>query len=609
LANDQASLIKHANDIVEVINDYVPLQRKGRVFKGLCPFHDDRNPSLDVNPDRQTYKCWSCGAQGDVFTFLQNHQKMSFREALELLARRAGIELKQGDQTAARHRSKLHDLMRWAEERFQHCLTTAEGEQARRYLLEERHLSQEIVTKYHLGYAPQQWTWLRDQAGRAGWSWEMLLEVGLCLKSQKTNRPYDAFRDRVIFPIRDVRGQTIAFGGRILPGSSQAEPGPKYYNSAESPLFTKSKHLYGFDQARMAAERAGYLAVVEGYTDVLMAHQLGVLPVVATLGTALNSQHIELLRKYVPRVVLVYDADAGGRGGVDRALALFISHEIDLAVATLPEGMDPCDFLLSQGAEAFRRVLAGATEALEFKLAQVCTPERERTIEGRRQIVEEVLRILALAPENPGQALLVKRDLIVTRLVQRFGIPEQTVRRRLDELRKERQSREASAAEKKTASTSPERTQRADPVERELVQVLLVEPQLVEKAQQVLAPDAIAHLGLRRVLEELYALHNARQPVQLEQVRARLEDKPTLADRLGQLYVEGLERSQHTQPALWLEQLLASLAARRHKPQMQQLKDELDKIGGSAPPPKELLSQYQQWHSVPAPPPTRSREP
>jgi DNA primase len=603
LANDQVSLVKHANEIVDVIHEYVPLQRKGRVFKGLCPFHDDHNPSLDVNPERQTYKCWSCGASGDEFSFLQNHLKMSFREALEDLARRKGIELKQADPTAAKNRAKMFDLLRWAEEKFQRCLGMAVGERARRYLLSERHLTAETVAKYKLGYAPNG-NWLRDQASGAGWTWEMLMEVKLCLPSKDENgKPYDAFRDRVIFPIHDVRGQTIGFGGRILPDASQAQQHIKYYNSAESPLFTKSKHLYGFDQARMAAEKAGYLAVVEGYTDVLMAHQMGVMPVVATLGTALSSQHLELLRKYVPRVVLVYDADAGGRGGVDRALALFISHEIDLAIATLPEGMDPCDFLLAHGAEAFRQTLTQAREALEFKLDQVCTAERMETIEGRRQAVEEVLRVLALAPENPGPALVVKRDLIVTRLVSRFGIHEETLRKRLRELQQERIGREAGIVEKREAPEAPVQAKRASKVERELVQVLLIEPKLVETARHVLDPADFAHLGLQRVVEELYALHDAGQPVQLEQVRARLEDKPVWAENLGPLYEEGLERSRDTQPTLWLEQLLAEWAARRQRPQQQQLKDELDKVGSGAPPPKELLSQYQQRHGVPATPP------
>lgn len=434
------------------------------------------------------------------------------------------------------------------------------------------------------------------------------MEVGLCLKSEKSDKPYDAFRDRVIFPIRDVRGQTIAFGGRILPGSPQAERSPKYYNSAESPLFTKSKNLYGLDQARLAAEKAGYLAVVEGYTDVLMAHQMGVLPVVATLGTALNSQHIDLLRKYARRVVLVYDADAGGQGGVDRALALFVSHEIDLAIATLPEGMDPCDFLLEQGADAFRTVLAGAKEALEFKLEQVCTPERARTIEGGRQAVEEVLKVLALAPENPGQAQLVKRDLIVTRLVQRFGIPEQTIRSRLRELQQEQAARKANAPEKKTAPAAQAPTKKPDPAEKDLVLVLLAEPSLIGVAKARLPVEEITHPGIRRVVQELYALHNSGQPVQLEQVRARLEDRPSLAASLGRLHEEGAQRSQSTQPDLWLEQLLVSLAERRFKPQMQQLKDQLDKVGGG-PPPKELLSRYQQRQGAPATPPTGGREP
>src|SRR5262249_20086752 len=214
---------------------------------------------------------------------------------------------------------------------------------------------------------------------------DLVEKVGLVGRRASAQGWYDRFRDRVQFPIRDVRGQTVGFGGRTLPGSPQADRGPKYYNSSDTPLFSKSEHPYRLDQARPASAKAGYLAIVEGYTDVLMAHQLGVAQVVATMGTALNERHIRQLKRFVPRVVLVFDADDGGDKGADRALELFASHELELAVAQLPCGLDPCDLLVREGAGPFRRALESAADALEFKLKQALYRHDANTVEGKRQ--------------------------------------------------------------------------------------------------------------------------------------------------------------------------------------------------------------------------------
>jgi DNA primase len=252
-------------------------------------------------------------------------------------------------------------------------------------------------------------------------------KVGLIARRQTNNGWYDRFRDRVMFPIRDAMGRPVAFGGRIMPNSPYKDRAPKYYNSCDTPLFTKSEHLYGLDQARHAAAKAGYLAVVEGYTDVLMAHQSGIGQVVATMGTALNARHVQHLRRFAPRVVLVFDADAGGDTGVDRALEIFASQEVDLSVATLPEGLDPCDLLVQRGPDAFLDALSGAVDALDFKLNRVLSAESGSGVEGRRRAVDAVLRVIALAPDLSGEAGALKRQLIVTRIAQRLSLREETV--------------------------------------------------------------------------------------------------------------------------------------------------------------------------------------
>src|SRR5438094_272284 len=227
------------------------------------------------------------------------------------------------------------EIAKWAAEQYHRCLLDSPLAEAAGLYRGERKLTGEPVRRFAVGYAPAAGDWLVQRGGSDGIALEILEKVGLVARRQEGSGYYDRFRDRIIFPIRNTRGQEVGFGGRILPTSPFADRAPKYYNSCDTPLFAKSEQLYGLDQARSGATTAGHLAVVEGYTDVLMAHQLGVSQVVATMGTALNARHVQQLRRFVPRVVLVFDADAGGSTGVDRALQIFISQNVDLAIATL----------------------------------------------------------------------------------------------------------------------------------------------------------------------------------------------------------------------------------------------------------------------------------
>lgn len=594
--HDVKELVKQANDIVDVIGGYLALSKRGKTYKGLCPFHDDHRPSLDVDPIEQRYTCWACGKRGDVFTFIQEHEKLTFREALELLARRANIELKPGDRQAAQNRTRLLDLMKWAEGQYRLELLEAAGTAARRYLLEERRLSMETLERYGLGYAPAEWDWLARRAG-AKWDADLLVTVGLCGR-RADHSLYDRFRDRIMFPIRDGRGQTVGFGGRILPGSAKAQDGPKYYNSADTPLFAKSRNLYGIDRARPAGEKAGYLAVVEGYTDVLMAHQLGVLPVVATLGTALNEEHIRHLRKFVNRVVLVYDADAGGQGGVNRALGLFVSQEVDLAIASLPAGLDPCDFLLQHGPEAFAKLLTQAEDALEFKLREVLAKYPQTSTEGQRLAVEEVLQVLALAPDTPRQDLAVKQELMLTRLARRFAVQVQTLARRLEEIRRERQARLERQAQPPSGGTEPPApvVQTPGGLERQVVQLMLRAPEWAARMREVLQPEDVGHPGIRRVLHEVFTLAAAGTPITLEGVLARLADVPRVAAAVSALYQEA---PPNRNVSAWAEDLIAEFTRRRQAVEARRLREQLKSVPPGTAVPSDLLRRLQTARSEP----------
>jgi DNA primase len=602
--------IKAASDIVAVVGSYLTVHPAGSTFKALCPFHQDTRPSLDVDPKRQRYRCWACGAHGDAFMFVQHMEKVGFTEARAILALRAGIKLDETPSPQDHHRTRLLEVMRWAQAKYQAALLDDPIAEAARKYLGERKLSGKTVRDFGLGFAPLLLgDWLTKLAAAEKISDELLVEVGLTAPSQSGRGFYDRFRDRVIFPIRDVRGQTIAFGGRIMPESPLATRHPKYYNSADTPLFSKSDVLYGLDMARHAGTTAGYLAVVEGYTDVMMAHQCGVPQVVATMGTALNARHVAQLRRYVPKVVLVYDADAGGFTGVDRALEIFVSQDVELAVATLPEGLDPCDLLVrAGGVETFKQILTSATDALDFKLNKLLTRDAQgsshtHSVEGTRRVIDEVLGIMARAPQLASKAAQVKRELIVTRLAHRLGVRQETVWARFGELKSEKQQAEKQQAMKDSLLVQAAAARHTKPVdgavkpksgpavavERQLVEILLANPRLVPKAEVAITSEEITHSGLRRMLSELYAAQASGVVPDIDALREKLTDRPDLFESANKMLFVG---QQMQEPDQWLERILRRFAELKIEAEQKRIKEQL--AAASDDEAKDLLRRLQQ---------------
>ncbi|MCU0703556.1 MAG: toprim domain-containing protein [Fimbriiglobus sp.] len=398
---------------------------------------------------------------------------------------------------------------------------------------------------------------------------------------------YDRFRDRVMFPIRDARGQTVGFGGRILPSSPYAARGPKYYNSAETPLFRKSELIYGLDLARTAASTAGYLAVVEGYTDVMMAHQHGVANVVATMGTALTLSHVMQLRRYAPKVVLVFDGDEAGETATDKALELFWSqHDIDITVTTLPDGLDPCDLLVQpDGPQVFKDRLAAAQSVLEYKLDSLFRRIPQTTAENIQQIVDRMLGVIAVAPDMPSARHQLRQQSAITRIAHRLGLRQETLWARLSELRAERRRAEREAARPPAAKVPLNRAAMLDmpaggpmlnpaeaTLEKQLLQLLLAEPGLVGTAQEKLPPDTLRHTGLRRMLSELYAMHADGQPADMDGLRVRLLDRPDLLEAAQKLQFVGHQITERNEK---LGKIVTRFAELRTETEKRAVKEQL----------------------------------
>jgi DNA primase len=416
IVDEDVVRVREASDIVTVVSDHTQLKRVGRRWQGLCPFHTEKSPSFSVNQEQGLYYCFGCGAKGDVITFVREIEHVDFVGAIELLAGRTGVTLHYTDRNEGegrKQRARLIDAMAkavtWYHERL---LSAPDAAKARGYL-RERGLGGDEVRSYQIGWAPEGW----DELARAlKLPDDVLTGAGLGFINSR-RRQTDAFRGRVLFPIFDVTGDPVAFGGRVLPNGD----GPKYKNSAESPIYAKSRVLYGLNWAKGAIVAADEAIVCEGYTDVIGFAAAGLPRAVATCGTALTEEHFRTLKSFARRVVLAFDADAAGQNAAARFYEWERAYEIDVAVAALPAGVDPADLARSDP-EALNAAVADATPFLGFRLNRVLGASSLASPEGRARAAESAL---AVVNEHPNSLV---RDQYVMEIASRCRIPVEQLR-------------------------------------------------------------------------------------------------------------------------------------------------------------------------------------
>lgn len=534
--DDAKARIKQATDIVDLVNTYVPLRREGRNYKGICPWHDDSRPSLQVNPERQTFRCWVCNLGGDAFTFIQLIEKVEFPEALALLSTRTGIPLagfSRDSGDSADQKQRMFEALAWADSMFHHCLKEGTNAAVARKYLQEREISADQIERFHLGFAPAQWDFLARLADPVKRPSALLESVGLVQPRKSGEGFYDRFRGRVIFPIRDLQGRTVAFGGRVLPELA-TETDAKYVNSPETLLFNKSSMVFGLDLARLGIGRAKSVLVMEGYTDCIMAHQFGFTNAVAVLGTAFGKRHLQLLKRHADTIILVLDGDEAGKRRTEEVLSLFVEEEVDLRVITLPDNADPCEYLQSHGTNAFKILMDNAPDALEH-LFLLATSEVDpsRDSHAAQQASEKILAMLAksnLANSSAG-SMAVKHDQIVVRTSRKLGIPEQRLRVRLKELRIKLNSRPGSNRESTRADagtmTSP-LARKLTLAQWELLDILVQVPSWIGRAAGVLTNEAFTHPECRLLFDTLVRIDEEQRPQDFESLMLGIDD-PQLA--------------------------------------------------------------------------------
>lgn len=398
--------VKNATDIVAVIEQHLELKRAGSAYKGLCPFHDDTNPSMHVNPQRQSFKCFVCGEGGSVFTFIQRFRNITFPEAVRELARERGIEVpragRQVPQAPKGHLDSLRDALRLAQRFFVHSLGTPAGEEARRYL-ERRGYDASAIERFGLGYAPAAFDALINAAGKRGIRAEVLANAGVAKPRQRGGGFYDTFRNRVIFPVRDRMGRVCTFGARALSDEDE----PKYLNGPETEVFKKSQVLFGMDISREGLRRHGHALLMEGYTDVLAAHLAGYDCAVAGMGTAFTEQQATMLSRATTSVVLVYDGDAAGQAAAERTIDILLPTGVEVRVVSLPLGQDVDDVIREAGAEAFGDLIQGATPFLDFKLARLGERHDMASTHGRARAAEELVATISKVKSRMEQSQLL----------------------------------------------------------------------------------------------------------------------------------------------------------------------------------------------------------
>lgn len=480
IPDDVLDRVRQATDIVSLVRPLVPLRKAGAGFVGLCPFHKEKTPSFHVNPERQIFKCFGCGVAGDIFSFVQRTENVSFPEAIELLAERANVQLPdraEGDYQRG-ERARLLELNLLATRAFVHFLRQPTGETARKYLA-SRGLSDDTLAAFQIGYAPEGWDTFLTAARKKGYEAELALKAGLAVSNEQSDRVYDRFRNRLMFPIRDAQERVIGFGARSLDGSE-----PKYINSPETPLFSKGRTFYGLDRAESALRETKRAIVVEGYMDAVTLHQFGFTNTVAVLGTALSRDHVQILRRHVEGAVLLFDGDAAGLNSASRSVDAFAQEELPVGVAIMPDGMDPDDFVRKEGPAALTARLDSAVDGVTFKL--------DRALKGRAEVqdarvLDDVLATIALMP-NP-----VAQQQQLRKVAGHTGVPEFRLDERMTALR---HSALTKFADTDMPSTE---TQRRD-AEYELLSAVLSHPEGISTVQEVLPFDRIGNAGIRTLL-------------------------------------------------------------------------------------------------------------
>ncbi|MEB2309556.1 MAG: DNA primase [Candidatus Brocadiaceae bacterium] len=511
IPQEKIAEIQRASDIVQIISEYVNLKQSGKNFLGLCPFHSEKTPSFTVNPEKKLFKCFGCGEGGAVFQFIMKQEGIGFVEAVKLVASKSHIDLsylynQKGTYSLA-EKTRLINTNDFTAKFYHKILLTSEQGRLARDYLQKRQINDQSIKKFCLGYAPDSWNTLIRICKERKIPENLLEKAGLAILKKEGNGYYDRFRNRLMFPIFDARRQVIGFGGRSLDDSL-----PKYLNSPETVLFNKSNVLYGIDIAKSTIHKQRRVILMEGYTDVIMAHQNGIEWSVAVMGTSISKQHLKQLRQYCNQVILLLDSDIAGWKSSDRNLDIFIEEEFDVKIAQLPKGYDPCDFLVAEGAEKFLSYVNYAKDFFSFKVEMTASKWDMSTIHGKANAINDVLSTAMKMPD------VIKRNLQIKRIAEEMSIDEDALRTHLKKF-----SKQSSLVPNK--QDVKHRLDASFMAERELLYLMLSCNELIPKVIEEIGLEEFSNNDLFKIAEKVIELYHKNNVVREEDVLHLLEDE------------------------------------------------------------------------------------
>lgn len=501
--------LRHRADIVEVIRDYVPLKKQGQNYTGNCPFHAEKTPSFVVSPHKQIFHCFGCGKGGNVFTFLMEKNSVTFPEAVLLLGKRYGISLPVTEISPERAKQdslkqRYYHINEMAAKFYQQNLNTSDGKIALSYL-EKRNVDEDTCFKFLLGFATPSWDQLSRFLLADGIKEDELITLGLSVRNQKGSLT-DRFRNRIIFPITDDRGKHIGFGGRVMDGSQ-----PKYLNSPDTPLFNKGKHLYGLNLAKGGIRKQDKAIVMEGYMDVIAAHKYGIDNCIGSLGTSLTTDQARLLQRYTYNGVICFDSDAAGQEAALRGMEILQQQGCQVSVITIPEAKDPDEYLQKEGKDNFNRLVESALPLMEYKLVRLLERFDNKSINGKIQIVQQLLPDL-LKVQSP-----VARQAFIQRMSEKLTLPETVIHA---EIKKNTvPNYNNNKVYNHTASKSA-----FEKAERNLVRIILENPDMFEELEKRGGKDLFVSPILKEIYQTNYLMRQSGHNIKANDLVSFLDD-------------------------------------------------------------------------------------
>lgn len=516
--------IRNRLDIVELISEYVSLKPSGKGYKGLCPFHQEKTPSFMVDSERQIFHCFGCGEGGNIFTFIMKMEKVKFPEAVKILADKAGIALPTFENQnikIAPDRELIFRLNEIAADYYHKNLFSAQGKSAQQYLL-KRNFTKEVIKKFQLGYALPGYEHLMSILLAKKIPLSDLFKAGLVVKSSKSGKTMDYFRNRIIFPIFNLQGNIIAFGGRVLDDKL-----PKYINSPETAVYSKAKHLYGLFQAKKSIRQKNQVIIVEGYTDVLMAHQYGFENVVASLGTALTSQQIDLVKRYADEVLVAFDSDTAGKIATLRSLNMIKKAVRKVRIISLPLDSDPADVLLKEGKNYFSNLLDKALPLIDYKVKVLTEQYNASTSAGKISIIRE------LFPDLSSITSEVELQTEVKKIAEKLDLAEESI---LNDLNRYKKGNRVLLTSILTDTSSESTHINAEKI---LIGSMLQKRDNIEKIFSELQVEDFSVQEHREIVSIIMDLFKDGEKVSLQKVMDELED-PKMISLLSKIIMQDL---------------------------------------------------------------------